>query len=97
MTKAEIITIDGPASSGKSTVAAILARELGYLYFDTGVMYRAVTYAVLHKNIPVPDEAKVSEIANQVRIDVNPPSVSDGRQYDVHSRWRRCHLAHPLA
>lgn len=83
MTKAEIITIDGPASSGKSTVAAILARELGYLYFDTGVMYRAVTYAVLHKNIPVPDEAKVSEIANQVRIDVNPPSVSDGRQYDV--------------
>jgi CMP/dCMP kinase len=83
MTKAEIITIDGPASSGKSTVAAILAKELGYLYFDTGVMYRAVTYAVLHRNIPVPDEARVSEIANQVRIDVNPPSVSDGRQYDV--------------
>lgn len=83
MSKAEIIAIDGPASSGKSTVAAILAKELGYLYFDTGVMYRAVTYAVLHKNIPIPDEAAVSAEANVVRIDVNPPSVSDGRQYDV--------------
>jgi CMP/dCMP kinase len=83
MTKAEIIAIDGPASSGKSTVAAILAKELGYLYFDTGVMYRAVTYAVLQKNIPIPDEGAVSAEANAVRIDVNPPSVSDGRQYDV--------------
>jgi CMP/dCMP kinase len=80
---ANTITIDGPASSGKSTVAAILANEFGYLYFDTGVMYRAVTLAaLLHKVDPLNDEA-VSDLAERVKIDVQAPSVSDGRQYDV--------------
>lgn len=83
MSKAEIIAVDGPASSGKSTVAAILAKELGYLYFDTGVMYRAVTYAVLQKKIEISNEAAVSEVAQKVQIDVLPASLNDGRQYDV--------------
>lgn len=81
--KASTIAIDGPAASGKSTLAKRLAGELGYLFFDTGVMYRAVTLAVLCRNVPVEDEARISEIARQLELDVQPPSVQDGRQYDV--------------
>ncbi len=79
----EAITIDGPASSGKSTVAAILAKELAYLYFDTGVMYRAVTYGVLQSNISLLDEPGITLLAEKVKIDISEPSVNDGRQYDV--------------
>ncbi|MDX1520276.1 MAG: (d)CMP kinase, partial [Anaerolineae bacterium] len=49
MTQPSIIAIDGTAAAGKSTAAAALAKALGYLYFDTGVMYRAVTWAVLER------------------------------------------------
>jgi CMP/dCMP kinase len=79
----KIIAIDGPAASGKSTVAEKLASDLGYLYFDTGVMYRAVTFAALHKLGSVQDEKAVSDLAHQVQIDVLPPGQSDGRLYDV--------------
>lgn len=77
------IAIDGPAAAGKSTLARSLAAHLGYLYFDTGVMYRAVTLAALRAAIPVDDEPQVSAIAEQIAIDVQPASVPDGRQYDV--------------
>lgn len=79
----KIIAIDGPAASGKSTVAEKLAAEVGYLYFDTGVMYRAVTLAALRELGAVQDEEQVSALAQRVRIDVKPPSVQDGRMYDV--------------
>jgi len=79
----KIIAIDGPAASGKSTVAEKLAAEVGYLYFDTGVMYRAVTLAALRELGAVQDEEQVSELAGRVRIDVKPASVQDGRLYDV--------------
>ncbi len=79
----KIIAIDGPAASGKSTIAEKLAADLGYLYFDTGVMYRAVTLAALRTLHSVQDEQRVTEIANQVQIDVLPAHVSDGRLYDV--------------
>ncbi len=79
----KIIAIDGPAASGKSTIAEKLAVDLGYLYFDTGVMYRAVTLAALRTLHSVQDEQLVSNIANQIQIDVLPPSVADGRLYDV--------------
>lgn len=78
-----IITIDGPASSGKSTLGNRLAKHLGYLYFDTGVMYRAVTYAALERGIPIEDENAVTHLAEQSQIDVKPPSKADGRSYDV--------------
>jgi len=77
------IAIDGPAAAGKSTLARSLAAQLGYLYFDTGVMYRAVTLAAQRAAIAVDDEPQVSAIAEQVAIDVQPASVPDGRQYDV--------------
>lgn len=78
-----IIAIDGPAASGKSTVASLLAQKLNYLYFDTGVMYRAVTLAVLQSHLDVRDEEEVVRLAEKVDIDVNPPSIQDGRKYDV--------------
>lgn len=79
----KIIAIDGPAASGKSTVAEKLASELGYLYFDTGVMYRAVTLAALRALGSVEDENAVAALAHQVQIDVQPSSVPDGRLYNV--------------
>lgn len=79
----KIIAIDGPAASGKSTVAERLAADLGYLYFDTGVMYRAVTLAALRELQSVQDELAVSELAQRVQIDVLPPGVADGRLYNV--------------
>jgi cytidylate kinase len=77
------IAIDGPAASGKSTVGELLAQRLGYLYFDTGVMYRAVTWAALDRGIPIEDEAAVTALAGELRIDVTPPTADDGRQYTV--------------
>ncbi len=75
--------MDGPAASGKSTVGARVAARLGYLYFDTGVMYRAVTWAALDRDIPIEDEAAVTDLAFRLRIEVLPPTVADGRQYTV--------------
>ncbi len=56
MTVPDTITIDGPAGAGKSTLGELLAHRLGYLYFDTGVMYRALTWAALGQNIDPGDE-----------------------------------------
>jgi cytidylate kinase len=77
------IAIDGPAASGKSTIAAALAQRLGYLYFDTGVMYRAATWAALDRGVAISDEAAVTELTRSLQIDVNPPSQNDGRYCDV--------------
>jgi cytidylate kinase len=83
MTKPSTIAIDGPSASGKSTVGELLSRQLGYLYFDTGVMYRAVTCLALQRELDVNDEAQISALAEQIKIDVLPPTVSDGRQNTI--------------
>ncbi len=77
------IAIDGPAASGKSTLGAALAEHLGYLYFDTGVMYRAVTWAALERGLDIAAEAGITRLAESIQIDVEPASKDDGRQYDV--------------
>ena len=77
------IAIDGPAGSGKSTLGSHLARELGYLYLDTGVMYRAVTLAALKARLNIGDEESVGSLAQKICIDVRSPSVDDGRDIDV--------------
>ena len=81
--KPTTIAIDGPAASGKSTIGAALAQHLGYVYFDTGVMYRAVTLAALQRCILIDDEPAVTLLAETIKIDVTAPTVDDGRQYDV--------------
>ncbi|MEW6240705.1 MAG: (d)CMP kinase [Chloroflexota bacterium] len=77
-----IIAIDGPAASGKSTLGRRLADALGYLFFDTGVMYRAITWAALQRGVDVRDEAAVTALAESTPIDVRPPSSPD-RACDV--------------
>jgi cytidylate kinase len=83
-----IIAIDGPAASGKSTVGGLLAERLGYVYFDTGVMYRAVTWAALEQGVDIDDESGVTELARKLIIDVVRPTSNDGRQYTVLSDGR---------
>lgn len=78
-----IIAIDGPAASGKSTLGRRLAEALHFLFFDTGLMYRAVTWMVLERGMDVRDEAAVTALAQQISIDVRPASVQDGRACDV--------------
>jgi CMP/dCMP kinase len=78
-----IIAIDGPAASGKSTLGLRLAEALNYLFFDTGVMYRAVTWLALDRGIDIRDEAAITALAENVPIDVAPASVDDGRTCDV--------------
>ena len=82
-TLASIIAIDGPAASGKSTLGLSIANSLGYLFFDTGVMYRAVTWLALKLELDLRDEAKVTALAEQTQIDIAPASKSDGRACDV--------------
>lgn len=77
------IAIDGPAASGKSTVGEALAERLNYLYLDTGVMYRAVTWAALQRDISVEDEEALTELAEQLDIKITDATEEDGRQYTV--------------
>ncbi len=65
-----IIAIDGPAGSGKGTVASYLAEKLGFLNVDTGAMYRSVTLAVLNNQINLNDTEKIIEVAKKVKIDL---------------------------
>lgn len=78
-----IIAIDGPAASGKSTIGKKLADELDYLFFDTGVMYRAVTWLALQRDVRIPDEAAITALAENSEIDVCSPSQDDGRNCDI--------------
>ena len=81
--KPSIIAVDGPAASGKSTLGLKLSDELGYLFFDTGVMYRAVTFIALDHDIDLKDEKAVTALAESTPIDVAPASSADGRACDV--------------
>ena len=64
------IAIDGPAGAGKSTIAKAVARELGYVYIDTGAMYRAVGLFCLDQAIALTDEARVSEAVRDIDITI---------------------------
>jgi CMP/dCMP kinase len=82
-TPPSIIALDGPAASGKSTLGRNLADSLGYLFFDTGIMYRAVTWIALQYDMDLRDEAIITELAQKAQIDIQPPSKNDGRSCDV--------------
>lgn len=83
MTFPAIITIDGPAAAGKSALGESLARRLGYLYFDTGVLYRAIAWLAIQARIDPTDEAGLTRLAEQAQIEVSRATVDDGRQYTV--------------
>ena len=71
------IAIDGPAGAGKSTIAKAVAKDLGIIYLDTGAMYRATAYLALQKGIDPKDEQKVSEMLEDLKMDV---VYKDGEQ-----------------
>ena len=75
-----IITIDGPAGSGKSTVAKILAKELNFKYIDTGAMYRAITLLAMQNNIDYEDEKNILKLVKSVKLELDYNSV-DERKY----------------
>lgn len=83
--KPAIVALDGPAGSGKSTVGLQLAALVDFLFFDTGVMYRAVTFVALNRGVDVQAEDLVNALAEQIQIDVLPPASheTDGRQCTV--------------
>jgi len=85
LTKPSTIAMDGPAAAGKSTIAGLLAEQLGYTYFDTGVMYRAVTWIALERGLDIADEETITALAEEIKIDVTRPTVEDGRQYTVYA------------
>ncbi len=70
-----IITIDGPAGAGKSTVARMLARRMGFQFLDTGAMYRAVTWAALVADLDVFDHSAMAKLACRIRIEFGDDRV----------------------
>lgn len=73
-----IVAIDGPAGAGKSTVARMVADRLGYLYIDTGAMYRAVAHKVIEGGIPLSNHAKIAALARA--LDIRFETI-DGEQH----------------
>ncbi len=69
MTDKIIITIDGWSSCGKSTLAKQLAKKLGYLYIDSGAMYRAITLYFLRNNVDITDENKIKEALKNITLE----------------------------
>jgi cytidylate kinase len=70
--KPQLITIDGPVAVGKSSAGSLLARRLVYLFFDTGLMYRAFTWKVVKLSIPPDDENRLSQLARDTKFDFIP-------------------------
>lgn len=75
-----VICIDGPAASGKTTIALLLAERLGFFYLDTGVLYRAVTWAALRDGIAPSDHDALTDLASRLRIEVASAPSGDPRQ-----------------
>ena len=69
MTTGYVVTIDGPAASGKSTVARLLAQKIGAAFLDTGAMYRVVTLAVMQKAVDLTDEKRLVSVLNEAKFD----------------------------
>jgi cytidylate kinase len=78
----EIIAIDGPAGSGKSTVAREVARKLGWSFLDTGAMYRAVTCEALARGLDVHDEQALGQLASEVTLTTLPRVTVNGRDVE---------------
>ena len=71
------IAIDGPAGAGKSTIAKEIAKRLGFIYVDTGAMYRAMALYLLRKEIPMDDSGKISDASQAADITI---AYKDGLQ-----------------
>ena len=88
-----VIAIDGPAGSGKSSVARALASALGWSFLDTGAMYRAVPVAALERGVAPGDAPGVAAIARAAAIETLPRVVIDGRDVEDEIRTERVNEA----
>jgi cytidylate kinase len=79
---ARVIAIDGPAGSGKSSVARALAAALGWSFLDTGAMYRAVTVEALHTGVDVHDLAAMGDLAQSIQLSTLPRVSVNGRDVE---------------
>ncbi len=97
MTEPFVVALDGPAASGKTTVATAAAARLGFFAFDTGVLYRALTWLALHAGVAPNDEAALVELARTWRVEVGPPTgtTSGRRTCGSTDRMSRPRSAHP--
>jgi cytidylate kinase len=77
---AKAVAIDGPAGSGKSTVSRLVADRLGYIYIDTGAMYRALTLKVMRKNIDLGDEDEIIKLSSELDFAL-VPDEKDGKKF----------------
>ena len=84
MATAKSIAIDGPVASGKTSVGLSLAERLGYLFLDTGVMYRAAAWAAVKAGLDINDEQAVSDLTEKIKIEIMKPSTADGRSNDIY-------------
>ncbi len=74
------VAIDGPAGAGKSTIAKAIAAKMGYVYVDTGAMYRAMALYFLRSNIAKDDEAKISSVVDDITVSIK---YEDGAQHVI--------------
>ncbi len=75
-----VIAIDGPAGSGKSTVARLVAERLGFTYIDTGAMYRAVTLAALERGVDITDGSTLGELARSLNLQLDAGRRTHGSE-----------------
>jgi cytidylate kinase len=80
MNESVVIALDGPAGAGKSTVAKEVAKRLGFVYLDTGAMYRSLTLKALRSHVDLQDEKKLVELLHQTTIDLQ---ISDEHRLKV--------------
>lgn len=72
MARANVVAIDGPVASGKTVVGKSLAQQLAFRFVDTGVMYRAITWYVIHSKVDPADEASIARIMESVELEISP-------------------------
>jgi cytidylate kinase len=88
-----VIAIDGPAGSGKSSVARALAAGLGWSFLDTGAMYRAVTVEALDRSVDVHDQVAMGELAKEAQLTMLPRVTVNGRDVEDDVRSERVNVA----
>jgi cytidylate kinase len=80
---ASVIAIDGPAGSGKTVVGKMIADALGYVYLDTGALYRAITLLALRDDVPLDNGPAIARLAAMANLEFERPTAEDGRLYTV--------------
>jgi cytidylate kinase len=88
-----VIAIDGPAGSGKSSVARAVARDLGWSFLDTGAMYRAVTFEAVARGVDVNDADEVARIAESATLTTLPRVTVNGRDVEDEIRSDEINVA----